>query len=83
MTNTTHGGARPKVREDDGRRNNSGPGRKPKSLTMKVGDNFFVGAKDKEGVAIADEYAWTVVEIERNSITIRSEVSGNTYRLLR
>lgn len=83
---STHGGPRPKRRDDDGRINNRPsvhPGRKPKSFTLKLGDKFFVGAHDANGVGIADEYAWTVVEMDRTTVTIRSDASGNTYRLVR
>lgn len=86
MTSNQHGGSRPKQREDDGRSNNRPtihPGRKPKSFTLKLGDKFFVGAHDKDGIGIADEYAWTVTDIDRTTVTITSEVSGNTYRLRR
>lgn len=76
MTNQ-HGGARPKVREDDGRKNNRPvvrPGRKPQRMTMKLGDKFFVG--------ILNGGIWTVEEITRTSITFADEY-GEKYKLIR
>lgn len=87
MTTSTHGGPRFKTRDDDARGKHHSPkpgsGRKPKSFTLKLGQKLFVGAHDKDGVGIADEYAWTVTDIDRTHVTIRSDVSGNTYRLVR
>lgn len=83
LSTTTHGGARPKQRPDDGRTNNSGPGRKPQSFTLKLGQKLFVGTHDKDGNPVADEYAWTVTDIDRQWVTIHSDSSGTTYRLRR
>lgn len=81
MTNT-HGGARPKVRDDDGRIHNSGPGRKPQSFTLKLGDKLFVATKDSFGSPIDDAQLWTVAAIDRSWLTISSD-NGDTIRIRR
>ena len=76
MTNQ-HGGARPKVREDDGRAGNrptTHPGRKPKTMTLKLGDKFYVG--------IVNGGIWTVEAIERGHITFVDEY-GLKFTLIR
>lgn len=77
MTNT-HGGARPKVREDDGRGKHHSPkpgsGRKPQSMTMKLGDKFYVG--------IVNGGAWTVEEITRTKITFVDD-NGERHWMIR
>jgi len=88
MTQSTHGGARPKVRDDDGRSHNPGgagrgQGRKPKIFTLKLGQKLFVGTHDRDGNPIDNEYAWTVTDIDRTTVTITSDSSGLTYRLHR
>jgi hypothetical protein len=84
MTTNQRGGARPAVRPDDKRRNNpGGPGRMPKSFTLQLGQKLFVGAHDRDGNALDNEYAWTVTDVNRTTVTITSEHSGNTYRIHR
>lgn len=85
MNQSTHGGARPKVREDDGRKNNQPvvhPGRKPKSFTLKLGDTFWKSRKDTEGNGALPSETWTVVEITRTHVVFSSN-TGDTYRLVR
>lgn len=79
---TTHGGARPKVRDDDGRANNSGPGRKPQSFTLKLGDSYYVGTRDKDGNGVGMGEVWTVTEITRTHVVMTSN-TGDRVRLVR
>ena len=86
MTTNQHGGARPKVREDDRRGKHHSPkpgsGRPPKSFTLKVGDVFFKSEKDANGNGILPSEIWTVTEITRSHVTFTNQ-AGDTYRLLR
>ena len=74
--------------DDDGRSHNPGgagrgQGRKPKIFTLKLGQKLFVGTHDRDGNPIDNEYAWTVTDIDRTTVTITSDSSGLTYRLHR
>jgi hypothetical protein len=64
-----HGGARPQVRQDDGRGKGKvgtprpTAGRKPQAIRLKLDDRMMVSRKDKEGNAIIDDWnmpLWTV-----------------------
>jgi hypothetical protein len=84
MTNT-HGGARPKVREDDGRIHNRptvNPGRRPNSMTLKVGQKLFVVTTDQNGNHIDQSQLWTIAEMDRSWLTIHSD-NGDTIRIRR
>lgn len=80
----THGGARPAIRPDDGRRNNKhgSPGRMPKSFTLKLGDAYYAATADGEGKGVGTAELWTVAEITRTHVKFRSD-TGDTIRLLR
>ena len=86
MSDNTHGGARPKQREDDGRISNGGAGRgqgrKPKSFTLKINDKLLVITKDAEERTVGDSQLWTIAEIDRSWLTIRSD-NGDTIRIRR
>ena len=85
MTNQ-HGGARPKVRNDDRRGKHHSPkpgsGRTPKSFTLKVNDVFLKSERDADGNGVLPSEIWTVTEITRMHV-IFSNQDGDTYRLLR
>lgn len=82
----THGGARPKTRDDDARGKHHSPkpgsGRKPKSFTLKLGDVFFKSQRDANGNGIIPSEIWTVTEITRSHVVMSSS-NGDTYKLLR
>lgn len=77
MTNQ-HGGARPKVRNDDARgkhhSSKPGSGRQPTTMRMKIGDKFYVG--------IVNGGVWTVETITRTSIEFADEYGGK-HKLIR
>lgn len=84
MTNTNqHGGPRPATRPDDGRhRNPGGPGRLPKSFTLKLGDNFAKQQADVDGNGVGTTELWTVEEITRTYVKLRCD-NGDYVRLIR
>lgn len=86
MTNNTHGGARPKVRDDDQRGKHHAPkpgsGRKPKSFTLKLDDSYYVGTRDKDGNGVGPGEVWTVAEITRTHVVMASN-TGDRVRLVR
>lgn len=86
MNQNTHGGARPKVRDDDQRGKHHAPkpgsGRKPESFRLKLGDKLFVATKDADGNPVDNAQLWTVAEIDRNWLTINSD-NGDTIRIRR
>lgn len=57
-------------------------GPKPKSFTLKLGDIFYVAAKDADGNGIEPAMIWTVAAIERGHVVMTSG-TGDTYRLVR
>jgi hypothetical protein len=83
---SSHGGARPATREDDGRHSNGGhrgTGPKPKAFTVKLGDKIATSAKDKDGNGLIDSaMLWTVTEITRTHIVFAAD-NGDTWRLRR
>lgn len=85
MTTNQHGGPRPAVREDDGRRNNRPtvqPGRKPKSFTLKLGDAFAKQEANADGYGVLPSQVWTVIEITRTHVKFQTN-DGETVRLIR
>lgn len=83
MTTTTHGGPRPKTREDDARGGaRVGAGPKPKSFTLKLGDAFYTTTRSAEGRAVGMGELWTVAEITRTHVIMQSD-TGDTIKLLR
>lgn len=81
--NNTHGGPRPKTRDDDARGGaRQGTGPKPKSFALKLGDVFFKSQKDAQGYGVIPSEVWTVTEITRTHVTLSSN-TGDTYKLLR
>lgn len=87
--NNTRGGARPLVREDDGRGKGKpgtprpNAGRPPQSYTLKLGDKLAVGGNDADGNGLLQmAMLWTVTKITRTRISFE-DGNGNTYSLLR
>lgn len=83
---TTHGGPRPKTRDDDqrGRRHSPKPGsgRKPQSFTLKLGDVFFVCLSNPDGKGVLPSEIWTVSEITRSHVKLASD-TGYSHTLIR
>ena len=83
---TTHGGARPKVRDDDARTRNGGggrgQGRKPQSFTLKLDDKLYVARADADGNGILPSELWTITEVTRTYLRVQSS-TGDSVRLVR
>lgn len=80
----THGGSRPATRPDDGRHHNgghTGTGPKPKSFTLKLGDQFYSGSRTADGTPCLGEL-WTVESVTRTKLIFRSD-SGDEIFLIR
>lgn len=91
MTTTKHGagatrgGARPKVRPDDGRKNNRPTvhtGRPPSRFAVKVGDGFRVTTTTAEGLTVFPSAVWQVAEITRSHVVFVAN-NGDRVKLLR
>lgn len=86
MTTNTHGGPRPKQRDDDARGHHHSPkpgsGRKPQSFTIKANAEFAVWQRNPEGRPVGLGELWTVKEITRTGIVLVSE-SGYVYDIRR
>lgn len=82
----TRGGARPKVREDDGRATNGGArpgaGPIPKTFTLKAGSKFVVMRSDADGNGILPAELWTITSMDRTHIYIQSD-NGDSISLVR
>lgn len=85
MTTGTHGGARPKVRDDDARGKHHSPkpgsGRTPQTFRLRVGDKFYRGSSAADGTPCLGEL-WTVKFITRTKLTFHSD-SGDEIFLIR
>lgn len=86
MTTNTHGGPRPKVREDDARGKHHSPkpgsGRPPQSFTVKLGDVFSKQEQTAEGNGVIPSEVWTCKEITRTHLVFVNN-SGDRIRLIR
>lgn len=86
MTNSNHGGPRPKTSDSDQRGRHHSPkpgsGRTPKSFTLKLGDVFFCGMSNPEGKGVLPGEIWTVVEITRSHVKLKSD-TGYSHTLIR
>jgi hypothetical protein len=82
-TKKTHGGARPKAREDDGRTHNGGArdgaGRPQQRFMLRLGQKVVAYNRDRDGKIVeADNMGnqWTVEEINGNEIILRKPDGG-------